>query len=236
MLRRFVTQAAVALTASLCLAQAAHAATLTFDDIDLGSTPYGHYVNNFANGGLHFTDYEMNDVAAASAAPTTGNNGQFFAFGSGQYLEPLVITLDDGGLGGAFSLLSLRLALGDFNDALLGAFDRVTITGVKADDCVINCADPTPVTFDVGYGFQLFRLSGFNDLRSVTIGQQMIGAPGQEQVEPGFLAMDDLRYVVGDGADAIPEPATWAMLLLGFGGVGLALRQRRSAGPSRTAA
>ena len=28
---------------------------------------------------------------------------------------------------------------------------------------------------------------------------------------------------------AVPEPATWAMMLLGFGGMGLAMRQRRSA-------
>jgi hypothetical protein len=28
--------------------------------------------------------------------------------------------------------------------------------------------------------------------------------------------------------DALPEPATWAMMLLGFGGIGFQLRRRRS--------
>ena len=29
---------------------------------------------------------------------------------------------------------------------------------------------------------------------------------------------------------AVPEPATWAMMLLGFGGIGMAMRRRRKKG------
>ena len=231
MLKRILTSAAIATMASLCLAQGAGAATLTFDDVDLGTAPYGHYPNDLLNGGLHFNDYEMDILSAPIAAPTTGNNGQFLIAGSGSfYLEPLVITLDDGGLGGAFSLQSLRLALGDFNDAPLGAFDQVTITGVRSANCTLDCASPTAVTFNVGYGFQLFNLAGFNNLSSVTIGQQMIGAPGHQRVEEGYLAIDDVRYVVGDsGGGLVPEPGTWALMLVGFGGLGAMLRRRRHA-------
>ena len=35
--------------------------------------------------------------------------------------------------------------------------------------------------------------------------------------------------VMFDGGRGVPEPATWALMLLGFGGLGLALRRRRSA-------
>lgn len=31
-----------------------------------------------------------------------------------------------------------------------------------------------------------------------------------------------------NGAGPVPEPATWAMMLLGFGGIGLAMRRKRS--------
>ncbi|MBA2920350.1 PEPxxWA-CTERM sorting domain-containing protein [Sphingomonas sp. MAH-20] len=33
--------------------------------------------------------------------------------------------------------------------------------------------------------------------------------------------------VAGLGAVAVPEPATWAMMLTGFGAAGLAMRRRR---------
>ena len=32
---------------------------------------------------------------------------------------------------------------------------------------------------------------------------------------------------IGSGAPAVPEPATWAMMLIGFGGIGFAMRARR---------
>ncbi|WP_296599811.1 PEPxxWA-CTERM sorting domain-containing protein [Phenylobacterium sp.] len=42
----------------------------------------------------------------------------------------------------------------------------------------------------------------------------------------GNWVMDDLTYTTGVTA-AVPEPATWAMMMLGFGAAGAALRSRR---------
>lgn len=41
----------------------------------------------------------------------------------------------------------------------------------------------------------------------------------------GFNDFKQLRLVLASGA--VPEPATWAMMLLGFGGIGFAMRRRR---------
>jgi hypothetical protein len=41
---------------------------------------------------------------------------------------------------------------------------------------------------------------------------------------------DTLAISVAGAAAAVPEPATWAMMLLGFGGVGLQMRRQRKQG------
>jgi hypothetical protein len=39
--------------------------------------------------------------------------------------------------------------------------------------------------------------------------------------------MDDVRIIPADIPTGIPEPATWALFVAGFGVAGTALRQRR---------
>lgn len=51
-------------------------------------------------------------------------------------------------------------------------------------------------------------------------------ARGRTPTSPLFT----LNFTGGIEAPALPEPATWAMMLIGFGGIGLALRRRRNYG------
>lgn len=37
--------------------------------------------------------------------------------------------------------------------------------------------------------------------------------------------------ILGTGTPAVPEPATWAMMLVGFAGMGMSMRRRRRSGP-----
>lgn len=48
-----------------------------------------------------------------------------------------------------------------------------------------------------------------------------VGTPGAGNGAPATLT-------VSDGAGGVPEPAAWTMMLLGFGGLGAALRRRRA--------
>jgi hypothetical protein len=52
------------------------------------------------------------------------------------------------------------------------------------------------------------------------------------QTNPSEWFVDDVSI---QGAGAVPEPASWAMMLLGVGAIGTLLRSRRSAAVARTA-
>ena len=48
--------------------------------------------------------------------------------------------------------------------------------------------------------------------------------------EPDALLLEDVAYftvTAGGPVDAIPEPSTWAMMILGFAGVGFMAYRRR---------
>ena len=64
---------------------------------------------------------------------------------------------------------------------------------------------------------------GFTDpgqaITSVTI---IAGATGLGE---DYIGVDDVRFQLTPSA--VPEPATWVMMLLGFGGLGAAMRSRR---------
>ena len=64
-----------------------------------------------------------------------------------------------------------------------------------------------------------------------------------QQALPNILALTNKLQIVLDNAgaqgdfanvqlSAVPEPATWAMMLVGFGGLGAAIRSRRRFGPA----
>ncbi|PZQ62568.1 MAG: hypothetical protein DI570_10260 [Phenylobacterium zucineum] len=98
--------------------------------------------------------------------------------------------------------------------------------------------------FDVGETFKFFidvDAAGNSTIR----GNHLIGARVWFDFSDGSRAEGFLRAVAGQadastfvterfipGGGAVPEPATWAMLILGFGAVGAVVRRRGALTPA----
>jgi hypothetical protein len=66
----------------------------------------------------------------------------------------------------------------------------------------------------------------YNVTSNLAAGKSLIGF-GIFGTSPGPTYLDD--FLINTGA-AVPEPSTWAMMLLGFGAIGLAMRRSRPRG------
>ena len=69
------------------------------------------------------------------------------------------------------------------------------------------------------------------DLREIVVHGMFVspgigaGTPGEVNGTNGYLAV--LPVLSGEIQNAVPEPASWALMIMGFGGVGTALRTSR---------
>jgi len=71
-------------------------------------------------------------------------------------------------------------------------------------------------------GAQSFRFNSTEKFRYI----QLYLAPA---IHTGFATLDELRVFDRESIAAVPEPATWAMMIMGFGLAGSAIRRRRDA-------
>jgi hypothetical protein len=53
--------------------------------------------------------------------------------------------------------------------------------------------------------------------------------PANLWTENGFISRVEFSYELGLAPGGVPEPASWAMLIAGFGLTGAAMRRRRTA-------
>ena len=126
-------------------------------------------------------------------------------------------------------LQTLQFGLSDsgtFNNLefnLLGG-QATTATFVLTD----NAGDLFTFTRSLGSGSNFFGVQGING-QSIRNASLTCGAGGVGDVR-------QIRLDALSATSAVPEPATWAMMLIGFGAVGHSLRRRRSIKPSLVAA
>lgn len=160
-------------------------------------------------------------------------------FGSGYWLNPdngpanAFITVDLGQVTNLSSVVLFNVHNGDYNDRGTGNFtikasNAVTdlgggnfglvggatiVTGTLAPESSAS-ASLTPQSFAA---LGAYRYLSFNPTSVSVSGSPCCGA--------NVYGLDELRVF----SSPTPEPAAWALMLLGFGGLGASLRARRQA-------
>jgi hypothetical protein len=189
--------------ACLCTASAAQAAsTINFEDY----APYPANYGTFSDSGATFTGAGGTSQFEIDAYTTWSSTG--WGTSGPHVLCPYLSSNNYCGGGFTVTFDSAVTALqfffaGDDTTAGLSVF----LNGSSTSALTVN-GDGHPTTA------QLVDLSKFGPITSMTVS-------GGSLDRNGFV-YDDFSWI------AVPEPATWAMMLLGFGGIGLAMRRQRA--------
>jgi hypothetical protein len=148
----------------------------------------------------------------------------------------------------SFTFVTADLAGGGPTDGSFhGAFGSIDPGGGGVVQSITTVAGQSyTLTFDLAYlggnpnGYGIFWDGGFDSTEFDVTGfdytsfsRTLIATSNSTQVgfifysDPNFFLLDNISVTEATGA--IPEPASWAMLIAGFGLVGAAQRRRRPA-------
>lgn len=217
---RPIQLAVAALLASGAMSGSVQAATLVFND----GSPYSEVVHaNSAGSGatLHTRtkpgSYDVdlhsadgidvgNGDGVANVTGTGGGQGNGF---SSLLIDPLV----------GFSVIQFKIE--DFGGRIKGNNLDILVNflGGAPSQSFLNVALPSNNKFDIfADGSEVFDsivLSG------------LTGFDGDDPVSLKFKSVKQISFDVASIGNPVPEPATWAMMILGFGLIGSAMRRRQ---------
>jgi hypothetical protein len=158
-----------------------------------------YFENKISTQGYKFTSAGNCCAYAWSQDPTPSNG-----------FENVIYTQHDETMravdGSLFSVSSFDAAIGSYakySEYLLA------LTGIRADGSQVT----TNIT--IGGSYQSYALNGFDNLSALTFSH-----PTNDRGM--YVKLDNIAV-----SAAVPEPSTWALMLLGFGAVGASLRRRR---------
>lgn len=123
-----------------------------------------------------------------------------------------------------FNITSFNVALED--NAL---FDWIELSLAGTGTVSFSLLDDSGTTFtsDAMGAFAYALTNGQNKFAFQAINGQSIAALSFTVTGGGVETVKQVR--IGPAAAIVPEPTTWAMMLLGFGAVGYSMRRRRTA-------
>ena len=213
MMKSMFGKMAVALCGALALAATlsagpASAAVYTFDDLGPLIQPVGAY------HGLEFNNF---DSLAPSAYPWMATTG----YAHGVVSQKNIAFNDNGGPasitdpGGHFSLISAFFTSAYLNGLKLEikGLDNGVVKFTKT--LFLDTSNPTKV---------VFNWAGIDAVKFVS---SYCGCSDKGRQ----FVMDNLTIMTG-----VPEPSTWALMMVGFGGVGVMIRSTRRRDQARAAA
>ena len=173
--------------------------------------PYASSPRTFGDG----VTYNVTTPAGVQTSSQFGATGAYSFAGSGSWS------------GTPYAAFGLQSAIMSFSFA-----DPVS-AALAEFNWSRNAVEPTPITFRAynSAGKLLESLSfAANDPGHVTgfYGfQRTLADISRFEVEGYWIGARNLSTLTS-AVSAVPEPATWAMMIIGFGGAGVAIRRRRS--------
>jgi hypothetical protein len=146
----------------------------------------------------------LGPVPATVTAPGTFIIGSNLSSGPGTFSDMFTFTL-----GGTSALFNGQVSSKDFTTGV----QDITFTSLLVDGASVftkTSSDPNPDTWAILSPILLDAGS-----HTITVGGNLLGANGS------YVGNFNVQTA------AVPEAATWAMMLLGFGGMGMVIRRRR---------
>jgi hypothetical protein len=225
------------------------AALVTFGSSSILTSPNFRYVNGgTGNGELYTTNGNVNVAGSPlivfSVTNAVSNSLPLSATVSSLTLNAVIPTVAGlsagspfsiGGISGTFSILALSpVSVGGItSSSLLSAtFTNATLAGTIGSSSIVFSGNNTTGTVLFSSDFlnfdnvqeQAFSFTGNTINPLATAGENAHLASFRSSVA-GTFATDPVPTI-----SVVPEPASWAMLIAGFGLVGAAARRRRQAG------
>lgn len=158
---------------------------------------------DLTNGSVAIADGSTYSVCCGT---DPANTNKFVAFGGGDAGSGTLSTSFRTTLGRLYTVAFDYAALGGGSEEL-----NILLNGIQIF-AVVPTAQNQPISF-TNYSFTFAGFSGFGP--NTTLSFNSTGTAGVDAI------LDNLSV-----SGSVPEPATWALMILGFGAVGGAMRRR----------